>query len=44
LDAKTRELIALPVAVTVRCDGGIVVHTETTLVFSARVMDAYEKI
>lgn len=69
LDAKTRELIALAVAVTVRCDGCIVVHTEAAkkhgatqeeimealgvsvavnagaaLVFSARVMDAYEKI
>lgn len=28
LSAKTRELIALAVAVTVRCDGCIVVHTE----------------
>ncbi|MBB3561494.1 AhpD family alkylhydroperoxidase [Rhizobium sp. BK512] len=27
LDAKQRELIALAVAVTVRCDGCIVVHT-----------------
>jgi len=28
LDAKTRELIALAVAVTLRCDGCITVHTE----------------
>ena len=28
LDAKTRELIALAVAVTVRCDGCINVHSE----------------
>jgi AhpD family alkylhydroperoxidase len=67
LDAKTRELIALAVAVTLRCDGCIAVHTEAAirhdaskeeiaeafgvavtvnagaaLVYSARVMDAYE--
>jgi AhpD family alkylhydroperoxidase len=67
LDAKTRELIALAVAVTLRCDGSITVHTEAAikqdasreeigealgvavavnagaaLVYSARVMDAYE--
>lgn len=28
LDPKTRELIALAVAITTRCDGCIVVHTE----------------
>jgi AhpD family alkylhydroperoxidase len=28
LDAKTRELIALAVAVTARCDGCIVTHTD----------------
>jgi AhpD family alkylhydroperoxidase len=28
LDAKTRELVALAVAVTVRCDGCIVTHVE----------------
>jgi AhpD family alkylhydroperoxidase len=28
LDAKTQELIALAVAVTLRCDGCITVHTE----------------
>lgn len=28
LDAKTRELVALAVAVTLRCDGCIAVHTE----------------
>jgi AhpD family alkylhydroperoxidase len=67
LDAKTRELIALAVAVSLRCDGCITVHTEAAikhnasreeiaealgvaiavnagaaLVYSARVMDAYE--
>lgn len=31
LDAKTRELIALAVAVTTRCDGCIAVHTEAAL-------------
>jgi len=66
LDAKTRELIALAVAVTRQCDGCITTHTDTavkhgatreeimealgvaiavnagaTLVYSARVMDAY---
>jgi AhpD family alkylhydroperoxidase len=31
LDAKTRELIALAVAVSVRCDGCITVHTKAAL-------------
>ncbi|SFB83383.1 alkylhydroperoxidase AhpD family core domain-containing protein [Polaromonas sp. OV174] len=31
LDAKTRELIALAVAVTTRCDGCITVHTTQAL-------------
>ena len=31
LGAKTRELIALAVAVTVRCDGCIAVHTDAAL-------------
>jgi AhpD family alkylhydroperoxidase len=31
LGAKLRELIALAVAVTVQCDGCIVVHTEAAL-------------
>ena len=30
-EAKTRELIALAVAVTARCDGCIVVHTDAAL-------------
>ena len=30
LDAKTRELIALAVAISLRCDGCITVHTEAT--------------
>ena len=67
LDSKIRELIALAVAVLLRCDGCIAVHTDAaikhgaskeeigealgvavsvnagaTLVYSARVMDAYE--
>jgi AhpD family alkylhydroperoxidase len=67
LDAKTRELIALAVAISLRCDGCIAVHTDAAikqgasreeiaealgvaisvnagaaLVYSARVMDAYE--
>ncbi len=66
-DPKTRELIALAVAVTLRCDGCITVHTDAAiknggsreeiaealgvavsvnagaaLVYSARVIDAYE--
>lgn len=31
LDGKTRELIALAVAVTTRCDGCITVHTDAAL-------------
>lgn len=31
LGAKTRELIALAVAVTARCDGCITVHTEAAI-------------
>ncbi|HVT91237.1 MAG TPA: carboxymuconolactone decarboxylase family protein [Bryobacteraceae bacterium] len=31
LDAKTRELISLAVAVTTRCDGCITVHTDAAL-------------
>ena len=31
LDAKTRELIAIAVAVTTRCDGCITVHTNAAL-------------
>ena len=64
LGPKIRELISLAVAVTVRCDGCITVHTEAAaasreeiaealgvatavnagaaLVYSARVLDAYE--
>ena len=67
LGAKTRELIALAVAVTRQCDGCIVIHTDAALkhgatreeitealgvaiavnagaalIFSTRVMDAYE--
>jgi AhpD family alkylhydroperoxidase len=31
LDAKTRELISLAVAVTTRCDGCIVIHTHAAM-------------
>jgi AhpD family alkylhydroperoxidase len=31
LDAKTRELVALAVAVTARCDGCIIVHVKAAL-------------
>jgi AhpD family alkylhydroperoxidase len=69
LGPKIRELISLAVAVTVRCDGCITVHTEAAarygatreeiaealavatavnagaaLVYSARVLDAYEQV
>jgi AhpD family alkylhydroperoxidase len=69
LGPKTRELIALAVAVTVRCDGCIAVHSEAAarhgasreeiaealggatavnagaaLVYSTRVLDAYEQV
>jgi AhpD family alkylhydroperoxidase len=69
LEAKTRELISLAVAVTTRCDGCITVHVAraiehgasreevaealgvavamnagAALVYSARVMDAFEKL
>lgn len=68
LTPKTRELIALAVAVSLRCDGCIAVHTDAalkhgatkeeiiealgvaigmnagaTLVYSARVMDAFQE-
>jgi AhpD family alkylhydroperoxidase len=68
LGGKVRELIALAVAVSLRCDGCITVHTEAaikqgatreeivealgvatavnagaTLVYSARVMDAFKE-
>lgn len=69
LDSKTKELISLAVAITARCDGCIVSHTEAAknagaskeeivealgvaisvnagaaLVYSARVMDAYDDL
>lgn len=69
LGPKTRELISLAVAVTVRCDGCIAVHADAAarhgasreeiaealgvaiavnagaaLVYSARVLDAYEQV
>src|SRR5258707_15596660 len=36
LDEKTRQLISLAVAVTTRCDGWIVVHTDAGLKGGAR--------
>jgi AhpD family alkylhydroperoxidase len=36
LDAKTRELIALAVAVSLRCDGCITVHTDAAIKRNAR--------
>ena len=43
LDAKTRELIALAVAVTTRCDGCITVHVDYTDYQNdrARYLDAF---
>lgn len=35
LDAKTRELIALAVAVSLRCDGCITVHTDAAITLGA---------
>ena len=35
LDAKTRELIALAVAISLRCDGCITVHTEAARITGA---------
>src|ERR1700704_1658416 len=46
LDEKTRQLISLAVAVTTKCDGCIVVHTDAALkagaalIYSTRVLDA----
>lgn len=39
LDAKTRELIAIAVAITLRCDGCITVHTD-----AARKLGATQEI
>lgn len=44
LDQKTRELIALAVAVTVRCDGCIVVHTEAAKKYGASQSEIMEAL
>jgi AhpD family alkylhydroperoxidase len=44
LDVKTRELVALAVAVTVRCDGCIVVHTDAALKHGASREDIAEAL
>ena len=44
LGAKTRELIALAVAVTVQCDGCIVVHTEAALQNGATEQEIIEAL
>jgi len=44
LDAKTRELIALAVAVTTRCDGCITVHTAEALKHGATPEEITESL
>lgn len=44
LDAKTRELIALAVAVTTRCDGCIAVHAEAAKNAGATEQEAGEAL
>jgi AhpD family alkylhydroperoxidase len=44
LDAKTRELIALAVAVTLRCDGCIAVHTAAARKHGAGKEEAAEAL
>lgn len=44
LGAKTRELIALAVAVTVRCDGCIAVHTEAAQRLGATAAELAEAL
>ncbi|MCS3742340.1 MULTISPECIES: carboxymuconolactone decarboxylase family protein [unclassified Rhizobium] len=44
LDAKQRELIALVVAVTLRCDGCIVVHTTEAKKFGATEAEIAEAL
>src|SRR4051794_24280828 len=44
LSPKTRELIALAVAVTARCDGCIVVHADAALKQGATVEDISEAL
>src|SRR3979411_165743 len=44
LDAKTRELIALAVAVSLRCDGCITVHTEAAIKHGASKQEIAEAL
>ncbi len=44
LDARTRELIALAVAVSLRCDGCITVHAETARKAGARKEEIAEAL
>jgi AhpD family alkylhydroperoxidase len=44
LDAKTRELIALAVAVTVRCDGCITTHTAAAIQYGATKEEIVEAL
>lgn len=44
LDAKTRELIALAVAVTTRCDGCITFHTKAALKLDASLEEITEAL
>lgn len=44
LDAKTRELIALAVAVTLRCDGCITVHTDAAIKHGASQEEVAEAL
>ncbi len=44
LDAKTRELIALAVAVTLRCDGCITIHTDAAAKHGATKEEVVEAL
>jgi AhpD family alkylhydroperoxidase len=44
LEAKVRELIAIAVAVTLRCDGCITVHTETAIKHGATKQEIAEAL
>jgi AhpD family alkylhydroperoxidase len=44
LDAKTRELIAVAVSITLRCDGCIAVHTDSARKLGASVEEIAEAL
>ena len=44
LDAKTRELIAVAVAITLRCDGCIIVHTDNARKLGASMEEIAEAL